>query len=88
MLARLKWLAVALLLGAAALTIAHQFGMREQRLLGRSDQLQADIQKERERAADDAQLRKLSDYDFCMQSLRRRGLQSADCEQLRGLAQE
>ncbi|MEE9923955.1 MAG: hypothetical protein PBV01_11400 [Brucella anthropi] len=51
-------------------------------------QLQADIKEERERARDDAKLRNLSDYDFCVQSLRRRGLQSADCEQLRGLASE
>jgi hypothetical protein len=50
-----------------------------------ADQLRSNINAERERAKDDAKLRGLSDYDFCVLALRRRGLQSADCEQLRGL---
>jgi hypothetical protein len=54
----------------------------------KTEQLQTDIKAERERVKDDAKLRSLSDYDFCVVSLRRRGLQSADCEQLRGVATE
>ncbi|WP_421505493.1 hypothetical protein [Brucella pseudogrignonensis] len=63
-------------------------GKREGRQQAKTEQLQSDIKTERERAKDDAKLRSLSDYDFCVVSLRRRGLQSADCEQLRGLEAE
>ncbi len=88
MLARLKIIAALLLVGAVALTGAFQFGKYKQRQEGAIQQLQSDIRAERERVKDDAKTRNLSDYDFCIQSLRRRGVQSADCEQLRGLAQE
>lgn len=63
-------------------------GNREGRQQAKTEQLQSDIKAERERVKDDAKLRSLSDYDFCVVSLRRRGLQSADCEQLRGVAAE
>lgn len=63
-------------------------GKREGRQQAKTEQLQSDIKAERERVKDDAKLRSLSDYDFCVVSLRRRGLQSADCEQLRGMAAE
>lgn len=63
-------------------------GKREGRQQAKTEQLQSDIKAERERVKDDAKLRSLSDYDFCVVSLRRRGLQSADCEQLRGVATE
>ena len=88
MLVRLKITAVLLLVSVAALTSAFQFGKYKQRQEGVIQQLQNDIRAERERVKDDAKTRNLSDYDFCIQSLRRRGVQSADCEQLRRLAQE
>ena len=88
MLVRLKITAVLLLVSVAALTSAFQFGKYKQRQEGVIQQLQNDIRAERERVKDDAKTSDLSDYDFCIQSLRRRGVQSADCEQLRGLAQE
>lgn len=53
-----------------------------------TDQLKQTVKAERERGKDDEKLRGLSDYDFCVLSLRRRSLQSADCEQLRGVATE
>ena len=88
MLGRLKIILALVLVGAVALTGAIQLGKYKQRQEGAIQQLQGDIRAERERVKDDAKTRNLSDYDFCVQSLRRRGVQSTDCEQLRGLAQE
>ena len=88
MLGRLKIIAALVLVGAVALTGAFQFGKYTQRQEGAIQQLQSDIRAERERVKDDAKTRNLSDYDFCIQSLRRRGVQSSNCEQLRGLAQK
>jgi hypothetical protein len=81
-----------LLAGIVAVCIlaggGYLLGKREGRQQAKTEQLQTDIKAERERVKDDAKLRSLSDYDFCVVSLRRRGLQSADCEQLRGVATE
>jgi len=88
MLGQLKIILVVLAVGAVALTGAVQLGKYKERQCGAIQQLQSDIRAERERVKDDAKTRNLSDYDFCVQSLRRRGVQSADCEQLRRLAQE
>ena len=88
MLGRLQIILAVLAVGAVALTGAVQLGKYKERQRGAFQQLQSDIRAERERVKDDAKTRNLSDYDFCVQSLRRRGVQSADCEQLRGLAQE
>ena len=85
---RLKIIVALLLVGVVALVGAIQLGRYKQRQEGAIQQLQSDVLAERERVKDDAKTRNLSDYDFCIQSLRRRGVQSADCEQLRGLAQE
>lgn len=67
---------------------SYLLGKREGWQQAKTERLQSDIKAERERVKDDAKLRSLSDYDFCVVSLRRRGLQSADCEQLRGVAAE
>ncbi len=88
MLGRLQIILAVLAVGAVALTGAVQLGKYKERQRSAFQQLQSDIRAERERVKDDAKTRNLSDYDFCVQSLRRRGVQSADCEQLRGLAQE
>lgn len=85
---RLQIILAVLAVGAVALTGAVQLGKYKERQRGAIQQLQSDIRAERERVKDDAKTRDLSDYDFCVQSLRRRGVQSADCEQLRWLAQE
>jgi len=85
------WLKYLLIGIVAACIIAgggYLLGKREGHQQAKTEQLQTDIKAERERVKDDAKLRSLSDYDFCVVSLRRRGLQSADCEQLRGVAAE
>lgn len=86
-----NWLKYLLAGIVAACIIAgggYMLGKREGRQQAKTEQLQSDIKAERERVKDDAKLRSLSDYDFCVVSLRRRGLQHADCEQLRGVAAE
>ncbi len=88
MLGRLQIILALLVVGAVALTGAVQLGKYKERQRGAIQQLQSDIRVERERVKYNAKTRNLSDYDFCVQSLRRRGMQSADCEQLRGLAAE
>ena len=86
MMGRLQILLAMLAVGAVTLTGAVQLGKYIERQRGAIQQLQSYIRAERERVKDDAKTRNLSDYDFCIQSLGRRGVQSADCEQLRGLA--
>lgn len=88
MLGRLQIILAVLAVSAVALTGAVQLGKYKERQRGAILQLQSDIRIERERVKDDAKTRNLSDYDFCVRSLRRRGVQSTDCEQLRGLAAE
>ena len=88
MLGWLQIILAVLAVGAVALTGAVQLGKYKERQRGAIQQLQSDVRAERERVKDDAKTRNLSDYDFCVQSLRRRGVQSADCEQLRRLAEE
>lgn len=51
-------------------------------------QAAADARTELLRKRDDATLRKMSDYDLCAFSLRRRGLSIDTCEQLRGVHPE
>lgn len=78
-------LVVAFLLAVAI----YQQGKHTERQGNVLRQLNHEIQIGRERVKDDAQARNLSDYDFCMQSLVRRGVRSRqECEQLRGLAAE
>jgi hypothetical protein len=66
-----------LLAGIVAVCIlaggGYLLGKREGRQQAKTEQLQTDIKAERERVKDDAKLRSLSDYDFCVVSLRRRG---------------
>ena len=89
MLGRLQIILAVLAVGAVALTGAVQLGKYKERQRGTIQQLQNDIRVERERVKDDAKTRNLSDYDFCIQSLRRRGVRTVgECEELRGLAAE
>lgn len=53
-----------------------------------SEQLHDTVKAEKERGRDDEKLRGLSDYDFCVLALRRRGVSVEQCDELRGLATE
>lgn len=46
------------------------------------------LEAEKTRNRDDAELQRMSDYDFCVRSLGDRGLSVDACEQLRGLPGE
>ena len=86
---RLKLLLAAIVAAFLLAGLAYHFGKYSERQKGAVLQLQKDIQSERERGKDDVQTWSLSDYDFCMHALRRRGVRSpAECKQLRGLAAE
>lgn len=76
-------LAVFLLLAAGYLT-----GKREGRQQAVSEQLRETVKAEKERGKDDEKLRGLTDYDFCVLALRRRGLPFDQCDELRGVATE
>lgn len=84
----LKYLLAGIVVACIIAGGSYLLGKREGRQQAQTEMLQSDIKAERERAKDDAKLRTLSDYDFCVVSLRRRGLQSADCERLRGVEAE
>ncbi|MBK0022077.1 hypothetical protein IAE29_12160 [Ochrobactrum sp. S46] len=84
----LKYLLAGIVAACIIAGSSYLLGKREGRQQVKTEQLQSDVKAERERVKDDAKLRSLSDYDFCVVSLRRRGLQSADCEQLCRMATE
>jgi hypothetical protein len=78
--------ALAAALGAFLIASASYYlGKREGRQEVAIERLQADIKAERERIDSDAKVQNLSDYDFCVQSLRSRGMRVDACEQLRGI---
>lgn len=72
-----------LLLAAGYLT-----GKRDGRQQAVSEQLRETVKAEKERGKDDEKLRGLTDYDFCVLALRRRGLPVDQCDELRGLETE
>lgn len=76
-------LAAFLLLAAGYLS-----GKREGRQQAVSEQLRETVKAEKERSKDDEKLRGLTDYDFCVLALRRRGLPFDQCDELRGVATE
>ncbi|MBV2144257.1 hypothetical protein KUG47_12210 [Falsochrobactrum sp. TDYN1] len=82
------WRVLALIGACLAAIGLYQLGKRDGYQDAISDQLQSTIKAERERAADDAKLRDLSDYDFCRLALKRRGLSVEQCDELRGLPSE
>ena len=61
-------------------------GKHDGRLQAVSEQLHNVIKAEKERGRDDEKLRGLSDYDFCVLALRRRGLSVEQCDELRRVA--
>lgn len=61
------------------------YGASQGRQQALVEQLQSNVQAERDRNKSDAKLQALPDYDLCVQSLRSRGMRVDGCEQLRGL---
>ena len=84
----LKFLLVALVAVGVVASGGYLLGSNDERQRTRAEQLQSDIKSERERTKDDAKLRSLSNYDFCVLSLRRRGLPVKKCDELRGVPGE
>lgn len=68
--------------------VAHGVGHSTGYNLAIAEQAVADLRAERERNQDDATLARMSDYDLCVASLRRRGMRIDACEQLRGVHPE
>jgi hypothetical protein len=70
------------------LTAGYLAGKREGRQEAVSEQLRETVKAEKERGKDDEKLRGLTDYDFCVLALRRRGLPFNQCDELRGMETE
>lgn len=79
----LKFLVAALIAVCIIASGSYLIGSNDERQRSKAEQLQSDIKSERERTQDDAKLRSLSNYDFCVLSLRRRGLPVTECHELR-----
>lgn len=85
------WVKTALAVFVAAfllLTAGYLAGKHEGRQEAISEQLRETVKAEKERGKDDEKLRGLTDYDFCVLVLRRRGLSVEQCDELRGLETE
>ncbi|MNF05244.1 hypothetical protein D3C80_2049280 [compost metagenome] len=86
-----SWVKTALAaLVAAFLLLAAGYlaGKREGRQQALTEQLRESVKAEKERGKDDEKLRGLSDYDFCVLALHRRGLSVEQCDELRGVEAE
>lgn len=86
-----KWLKYGLaVLVTAFLLLAAGYlaGKREGRQELISEQLRETVRAEKERGKDDEKLRGLTDIDFCVLALRRRGLSVEQCDELRGVEAE
>lgn len=68
--------------------IAHNAGHSAGYDLAVAKQAVADLKAEKERNQDDAELAGLSPYDLCIESLTRKRMPIAACEQLRGVQPE
>ena len=85
------WVKTALAALVAAfllLTAGYLAGKRDGRQRAVSEQLRETVKAEKERGKDDEKLRGLTDYDFWVLTLRRRGLSFDQCNELRGLETE
>nr|WP_278520292.1 hypothetical protein [Brucella anthropi] len=83
-----RWRALALI-GLCLTGIGlYLLGKHDGRLQTESEQLHNAVKAEKERGKDDEKLRGLTDYDFCVLALRRRGLSVEQCDELRGLETE
>lgn len=86
-----SWVKTALAAFVAALlllTAGYLAGKREGHRQVITEQLRETVKAEKERGRDDEKLRGLTDYDFCVLALRRRGLPVDQCDELRGLETE
>ncbi len=86
-----RWVKTALsALVAAFLLVAAGYltGKRDGRQQAVTEQLRETVKAEKERGKDDEKLRGLTDYDFCVLALRRRGLPVDQCDELRGMETE
>ncbi|KAB2671981.1 hypothetical protein F9K77_01140 [Ochrobactrum sp. LMG 5442] len=86
-----SWVKTALAAFVAAFLLlagGYLIGKRDGRQQAVSEQLRETVKAEKERGWDDEKLRGLTDYDFCVLALRRRGLSFDQCDELRGLETE
>src|SRR5690606_28842644 len=77
----LKYSLAAVLAALLLLAGGYLAGMREGRQQAVSEQLRETVKAEKERGKDDEKLRGLTDYDFCVLALRRRGLSFDQCNE-------
>ncbi len=84
----LKYSLAALVAAFLLLAGGYLAGKREGRQQSVSEQLRETVKAEKERGKDDEKLRGLTDYDFCVLALRRRGLPIGECDELRGVETE
>lgn len=82
------WRVVALIGLCLAGIGLYLLGKHDGRLQTVSEQLRETVKAEKERGRDDEKLRGLTDYDFCVLALRRRGLSVEQCDELRGVETE
>ncbi len=81
--------ALAVLVAASLLLTAGYFaGKYAGRQQAITEQLRETVKAEKERGNDDEKLRGLTDYDFCVLALGRRGLPIGECDELRGVETE
>lgn len=86
-----SWVKTALAAFVAAFLLlagGYLIGKRDGRQEAISEQLREAVKAEKERGKDDEKLRGLTDYDFCVLALRRRGLPIGECDEMRGVETE
>lgn len=84
----LKYSLAALVVAFLLLSAGYLAVKREARQQAITEQLHDAIKSEKERGKDDAKLRGLTNYDFCVLGLRRRGMPVEQCDELRGVETE
>jgi len=84
----LKYSLAAVLAAFLLLAGGYLIGKRDGRQQAISEQLRETVKAEQERGKDDEKLRGLTDYDFCVLALRRRGLSFDQCDELRWVETE
>lgn len=75
----------ALVAGSIAYGVGHFKGDSVGYARYAAEQTVKDLAAEKDRKKNDARIQNLSNYDFCVDSLKRRGLPVDSCEQLRGI---
>ena len=78
----------ALVAGSAAYWIGHNSGDSAGYTRYAAEQTAKYLQAEKDRKKNDWRLQNLSNYDFCVDSLNRRGLPIGACDELRGIPTE